>query len=341
MEEPQRDAEEPQYTATVSASTPLFLNFRPSYGQETERREAPPKAKHFKGYHGMSFDIVKAVLSLIVPPIVFLFVSLVLCSPWHAKFPTFIWLFVAIALGPTALANVFRRTAARRALSTRWHVLTIVQCLAAFVAAAAFGERNFWFFFHPFHVLEGMKTYSNIDPSEVTGVRIMDAGQIHFNRDTRLATDMAMSFTTSWDVYCVAPITTSQGLPSQGSTLTTYDIWAVGMNCCKSAEANFRCGEFDNAVAQAGLRQIGDEQRRFYRLAVQQAEAAYGIQAPNPVFFHWVHDPQMQESLFFEVGLQNLILANSIHFAANVAALVAFIFLCHKPPGLDDGLPAL
>lgn len=97
----------------------------------------------------------------------------------------------------------------------------------------------------------------------------------------------------------------------------------------------------DNAVAQAGLRQIGDEQRRFYRLAVQQAEAAYGIQAPNPVFFHWVHDPQMQESLFFEVGLQNLILANSIHFAANVAALVAFIFLCHKPPGLDDGLPAL
>uniref|UniRef100_A0A7S1M8E3 Transmembrane protein n=1 Tax=Alexandrium catenella TaxID=2925 RepID=A0A7S1M8E3_ALECA len=342
MAEPRRDAEEPHYVATVSTTTPLFLKFQPSYNEEARAAlpEPPPKAKHFKGYHGVSLDIAKALINLFLPPMVFVYVSTLLCSTVHLRFPRFVWLLAPLGLGPAALAGVFLRLAKRRGLSTRWHALSIVLLVAAFLSAAVFGERVYWFSFHPFNVLEGMKTYSNIDPSEVTGVRLMDAGQIHFTEDTLVATDMGMSFTTSWDVYCVAPITTPAGLPSQGSSLTTYDIWAVGMNCCKSAEANFRCGEHDNMKAQAGLRQIGDEERRFYRLAVQQAEAAYGIQAPNPVFFHWVHDPQMQESLFFEVGMENWVLANSVHFVVNLAALVSFVMLFHKPPA-NDGLPAL
>mmetsp|Transcript_31646 Transcript_31646/g.90844 ORF Transcript_31646/g.90844 Transcript_31646/m.90844 type:complete len:340 (+) Transcript_31646:114-1133(+) len=339
MDEPQ---EEGRYTATVTANTPLFLDFRPGYKTEKldELPEPPRKAKHFTSYRGLSLDIAKAVINLIVPPLIFIYVSSMLSFGLHFRFPRFIWLMVLVALLPAMIARLAHRKAQEKCLSTRWHKLSIALMLGAFLSAAVFGERNYWFLFHPFYVLESGKTYSNIDPSEMSGVRLMDASQVHFTGDTRLATDMGMSFTTSWDVYCVAPITTAAGLPSQGSTLAVYDVWAVGVGCCRSAEPNFRCGEFDDARARAGLRQVGDEQRRFFRLAVQQAEAAYGIEAPDPVFFHWVHDPQVQESLFFEAGFENWVLANSIHFSANLAAIVAFVLLCHKPPG-DDGLPAL
>jgi len=333
-----------QYTASVAATTPLFLSFRPSYDPDVHAIARHPqpsqKAKHFMPYHGLSLDIAKAVLCLVVPPLVFTYVSSMLSFGLHFRFPRFVWLFVLVGLAPVLLAQLFLRQAIRRGLSTRWHKLLIALCAVALLAGAVFAERNYWILFHPFFVLESMKTYTNIDPSEVTGTRLMDAGQVHFTGGARLATDMAMSFTTSWDVYCVAPVSIASGPPSQGSTLAVYDIWAVGVNCCRSAEANFDCGQVHNVEARAGLRQVGDEQRRFFRLAVQQAEAAYGIEAPDPVFFYWVHDPQVEESLFFEAGFENWILANSVHFAVNAAALAAFVLVYHKPPG-DDGLPAL
>ena len=42
--------------------------------------------------------------------------------------------------------------------------------------------------------------------------------------------------------------------------LSTYDFWAVGVNCCGAA-ADFKCGEFSNPKAHAGLRLMSDEQR--------------------------------------------------------------------------------
>merc|ERR1719502_2180472 len=67
------------------------------------------------------------------------------------------------------------------------------------------------------------------------------------------------------DLYCVAPIVKGN------AQLTSYDFWAVGVNCCSGAQSDFRCGEYTNPHSKSGLRLMKDDQRPFYRLAVQQS----------------------------------------------------------------------
>merc|ERR1719215_587746 len=126
-----------------------------------------------------------------------------------------------------------------------WSKLSAFLFVLAFLMATVFGDVTFWFFSHPFFFIESLKSYSNINPAQVSGLQLMDAGKVHFSDNSRLALDLGMSF-TNWDVYCVAPITTEEGLPTRGSTLATYDIWAVGVNCCTSSQSNFHCGEYNN-----------------------------------------------------------------------------------------------
>lgn len=56
-------------------------------------------------------------------------------------------------------------------------------------------------------------------------------------------------------------------------------------------QANFHCDHFNNPHANGGYRLMTDNDRPFYRLAVQQAEATYKIRAVHPLFFEWAIDP--------------------------------------------------
>merc|ERR1719469_149074 len=114
----------------------------------------------------------------------------------------------------------------------------------------------------------------------------MDAGVIEFTPGTHIDISKSTGFTNN-KIYCVAPITKGD------APLANYDFWVVGTNCCSGNQANFHCTNFNNPRASGGLRLMADDDRAFYRLAVQEAEATYAIKAPHPLFFTWHEKPMV------------------------------------------------
>jgi hypothetical protein len=278
-------------------------------------------------------QLLRVVLLGVLPPVVFVIVSMLLSFGFHFRHPGIVWGVVSLFLLPSLISLRAARKSRERSLLSLWFSLSAFLFFLAFLMASVVGELSYKHFSYPFYFLEAMKVYVNVDPAETSGVMMMDAGKVYFSEGSRIATDLAMSY-TSWDIYCVAPITTSVGLPSQNArgVLNRYDLWAVGVNCCKSAEANFNCGEISNQAARAGLRQVGDERRDQFRLAVEQAEALYDIHAPHPVFFHWVEDPVDHESEFFAGCFRVWVFGNLLHMVINSACIVIFLLLFGLAP---------
>lgn len=273
-------------------------------------------------------DFAKFIGCVLVPPLVFFVTTTLICFRFRFQFPRAAWMLAFLAATPAALAY-FAMQSSKSGSAAGWARLAMILLSIAFATGAASGDLIYWYFAQPFFLLDSLTAYDEVNPAEVDGVRLMDAGRVRFAEGTRLGTDMAMSF-TSWNIYCVAPITIGEDLPSQGSRLNSYDFWAVGVDCCSSAQANFHCGGYSDMSARAGLRQVSAEARPYFRLAVQQAEAAYNIQAQHPLFFYWVQDPQKEQKLFFEAAFSNWVLANGLHFGANAFAAIVFVVLFNR-----------
>jgi hypothetical protein len=175
-----------------------------------------------------------------------------------------------------------------------WLLYAAISLTIALLAGTAVGDMNFAYHTQPAHAIEDLNVYGNqtgIDPSFTKGEEIFDAGRIYFAEGSRLDLNMSMTF-KNLDLFCVAPITKGD------KPLRSYDYWAVGTNCCSAngrqgghSTSKFACGEFANPHAKAGLRLMRDDQRAFYRLAVQQAETSYGIRSEHPIFLEWMQDP--------------------------------------------------
>lgn len=297
-------------------------------------RQAPAEGqvalKHDECSQGR-YQLREVLLCILAPPLVFVIVAECLTFRFHFDNPRLAWAAAALGLLPLLVAHLAVASGRKRGVDSLWLKLLSGKLAFAFFSAAVSSEVNFWYCMYPFYSLQGMRSYASIDPSEVSGARLMDAGKVRFVKGTRVVTDLGMSF-TAWDVYCVAPISTPAGLPSQGSQLLSYDFWAVGVGCCSSGQPDWRCGEGNNTSSRGGLRLLDGEQLPYFLLAVQQAEAAYGLRANHPVFFYWVEDPDAEESLLFEFGFKNWIFACSMHFVVNVIALLINILAFHKSP---------
>jgi len=290
--------------------------------------EQTPLLKKHRAHHinvaGFGASMAPAILNMLIPPILFTGIFSILCFKVHYTYPRAVWAVCIAGFVPM----IYTYTAMKRAQQkpdahTRWYKVTLVQLVLAQVLALGAGELIFWFFFHVYYRVTAMKTYTNISPPEVTGQRLMDAGVVHFAEGTRIETDMGMSF-TNWDVYCVAPIT----IP--GTEMASYDLWAVGVNCCRSEDPVFACGEYNNHLARGGLRQVSEDHRLFYRLAVQQAEAAYNINANHPIFFYWTQDPNHDIDEFFITGFKHWLMLCMLHFFINAAIILVF-FSAFRP----------
>jgi hypothetical protein len=256
-------------------------------------------------------SLAELPMYVVLPWMVFVGVFALVSLPTHYNSPntTFIGcgiiLAVVLVLGTKAL-SAWRSNSG--GVEVKWNTLLFLSSLLAWVVAGACGQMNFLINIKPFMDIENLNEYTSVDPSTAHGQLMMDGGRIHFVGGAQLDLNKSASFRND-DYFCVAPIT-----KAGAGALEAYDFWAVGFNCC-TGRNDFKCG--DNAtstVAMSGLRLMRPEHQGFYRLAVQQAEAAYNIQARHPIFLHWLQDPTAAIEEYANRGYGYLLLAFLVFF---------------------------
>jgi len=236
----------------------------------------------------------------------------------HYTKPQLAWILVLSGFGIAVLAAFFAYRAKARDRDPMWYTYAALQFLIASALAATVGDMNFCYNMQPFYDIENLNTYPSVNPAREKGGQLMDAGRVYFADGTGLDMQKAMGF-KNLDLYCVAPIVNGK------QQLASYDFWAVGINCCSGVSSDFRCGEFNNPHARSGLRLMRDDQRPFFRLAVQQAEAAYNLKATHPLFFYWMQDPVTEMNNYRDDGFKYFLLGVFTYFAFNLFCVVAAV----------------
>lgn len=242
-----------------------------------------------------------------------------LCSALTAAFG----LVVLVVGGAAAVAVVQRLRGTRREPS--WIVFAFITTLAAYALGVILGDLNYSSNTHWYYSSATLNEYRDVDPSRspgqqfTPGQQFMDAGIVYFSENATLDLRRSMGFRNE-DTYCVAPITVKDAgvvLP-----LEVYDFWAVGLDCCSPNVADFHCGEHLSPQAHSGLRLLDDSQRAFFRLAVQQAQAAHSIEARHPLFFYWTSDARAEMSSFLKEGYKYYLVGMLVHFGWQSLAVI-------------------
>merc|ERR1719440_1121999 len=115
--------------------------------------------------------------------------------------------------------------------------------LIAWILGYLAGGSNYTSYMRPYYDINNLNVYPNVDPSKYGGTQLMDAGMIQFTKGSGVRVEKSIGFKND-NVYCVAPI-----VAHANQTQTTFDFWAVGMNCCSGHMPDFHCGESANPGA--------------------------------------------------------------------------------------------
>mmetsp|Transcript_54195 Transcript_54195/g.117103 ORF Transcript_54195/g.117103 Transcript_54195/m.117103 type:complete len:324 (-) Transcript_54195:81-1052(-) len=203
----------------------------------------------------------------------------------------------------------------------------------ALLAGWLIGDMCFWELMQPCYEIEHLATYTNVNPSSerqasgeivpTRGRRYQDAGKIYFDHTAVVDVSRAMSFKMG-DLYCVAPIIDPGCAKNCG-----MDFWAVGVNCCEEDTVDFRCGEYNSTHAKSGLRLMSESQRKYFRLAVLQAEGAHEVVSTHPLFFHFMQDPVAEVRRWERHGYGQYLVAMFASFAGSAFALGLSMKLAH------------
>jgi hypothetical protein len=242
----------------------------------------------------------------------------------HYKAPGYARLSLLVGVAIAAMQGIL---ASRAKQQQSWYTYGAFSCAAATILAAIAGDLNFTYNMQPLYTIEDLNVYPSINPAQKKGAQLMDAGRIYFAKGTGLDMKRAMGF-KNFELFCVAPIVHGSG------KMASYDFWAVGKDCCSSVASDFRCGEFNNPQARAGLRLLSDDERPYYKLAVQQAEAAYGIKSTHPLFFHWMQDPMSATTDYHDAGVHYFFVGMMAHFAFNGFCVAASVFIFTRAFGV-------
>jgi hypothetical protein len=223
-----------------------------------------------------------------------------------------------------------------------WLRLSFALSLLAWILAVVLGLRNWSINMGPWWTYTSLNTYVDVDPANVMGQSLMDAGRILFTPDEQAHVDLlrASSFKDG-DTYCAAPIVTE-------ASSVTYDLWVAGVNCCSglaSSQKVFTCGgSMDSPSPLAGaLRQLDEDgPRRGFRLAVQQAEVAHGIESHHPIFLTLERDPVKQVQSYWDAGIHYLWVGIIGHFLMQAFLIAAAVISIERKRfgGFSDDVAA-
>lgn len=277
--------------------------------------------------HRKRVNVVAICQVIFGPWLLFAGLYAVMSFSIHYTQPAIAWtiaivcLLIVLATGVGALGAYRQRR--EEAEDPTWLIFLFASMAFAWILAMVFGDVNFHQNMIPFYDVENLATYPLVDPSHMRGQGMMDVGRAFFSVGSHLDIAKSAGF-KNFDTYCAAPITLGN------DTLTSYDFWAVGVNCCSGSEADFACGEFSNPNARGGLRLMKDEQRPWFRLAVEQAEASHGIKAQHPLFFIWAQDPNEDVNAHRDNGMKSYLLGMFGHFSFQLFCVICVMIFYQK-----------
>lgn len=288
----------------------------------------PPKKSFPRGR--AATNILGIVTCLLLPCVVFTVVNSLMTFSAHYNNAHLVHLVCGLLLVVIGilglLAGIVVSRKVGRAQERAWLMFLFVTSLAAWIAACAVGDWNYEANMRPYYDLQQLNVYASVDPATYSGVQLMDAGRIAFTPGTHLDIKRSIGF-KNLDTYCVAPVV---GTGAGAANVSSYDFWAVGMNCCSGQGPDFKCGEWDNAHALAGLRLVNEDQQSYFRLAVQQAEAAYNIQARHPIFMYWLQDPLAEVNAYQDDGSKYFLLGIFCFFLLQLLLVVCVAVIFSK-----------
>lgn len=274
------------------------------------------------GHHVLN---IKALcVSLFLPWILFAVLLHLMLFRWHYTDPEEVYLALLVGLLVSLCTAAYARWKEKSSLpEPMWYKYHGIAFFWAVFWAFVIGNYGFWKYSEKYYDYETLNVYTDVNPAKEKGQMLMDSGRVYFTHETRVGTEFSMGFKNR-DVYCVAPIIKGE------ERRETYDFWTVGINCCDHPPGKFQCGQANNPLARSAIRQLGDDDREMYRLAVQQAEAAYGLKATHPVFFYWVADPVHEIDMYYVWTWRIFIYGIAGYFCINLFFVVAASFAFSK-----------
>jgi len=308
--------------ATKDAAFATAQPFKPF----TERRKFFANAGERK-----RLNINAVLVSLFGPWLLFCFMYGILSFSLHYFQPYIAYALATLAfIGGVCLpgvlsANALKRKATDPTYQPSWYLFLFATCLLAFIVGSSFGEENYTEWMYKYYSLEHLSEYTDVDTNLYLGQQLMDAGRINYKHGTRVNVSRSMGFKNN-EMYCVAPIMSANS-PNKPQS---YDFWAVGKNCCSGHSADFHCPGFNDRLATGSIRLMHDDERPFYRLAVQQAEATYKMTATHPLFFEWVHDADEAVNAFAQKGFTNYLGSICTYFLFQIFLVVCTTLLFSK-----------
>jgi len=268
-------------------------------------------------------NLVPILISLFLPWCLFSVVFSALATDFHRRQWVIAYMITTVGFMLCVICGAFAVKA--KLVEDVLYKPSWLKCLCAmmsyaWILATVLGSLNYHTFITPHRLVQGLTTYAQVDPSGMRGGQLMDAGILSFVPGTWLDLHRAMSFRHR-DFFCVAPITIGN------KTLATYDFWAVGKNCCNDGASGFHCSGF-NVREPAGVRLLDDASRDYYRMAVQQAEAAFKIKAVHPLFFTFGDAPDIQAQRLLAGSSRNVLLGimGFFVFQGFAVAMVTLVF---------------